>query len=62
MKRLKREVNAVAEAQQLKPEILGKRRDMEALVIADYEGEPLPLAQGWRGELLAARLAKALES
>jgi ribonuclease D len=61
MKRLKREVNAVAEAQDLKPEILGKRRDMEALVIADYEGEPLPLPGGWRGALLAERLAKAFQ-
>lgn len=60
MKRLKREVNAVAEAQGVKPEILGRRRDMEALVIADHDGEALPLPRGWRGALLADRLAKAL--
>jgi ribonuclease D len=61
LKALKKVVNAEAEAQGLAPEVLLRRRDLEALVIAHLEHEPLPLPSGWRGERLNAGLIRALE-
>lgn len=61
IKALKKVVNAEAEAQGLAPEVLLRRRDLEALVTAHLEGEPLPLPGGWRGERLNTGLSKALE-
>ncbi|WP_111412434.1 ribonuclease D [Billgrantia lactosivorans] len=61
MKALKRVVNERAEALGVAPEVLMRRRDLEALIAADLAGQPLPLPEGWRGERLAAPLAQALE-
>ncbi|MFY0991955.1 ribonuclease D [Halomonas sp. C05BenzN] len=61
LKALKRVVGAEAQALGLAPEVLMRRRDMEALVTADLEGEPLPLPGGWRGERLNRGLRAALE-
>ncbi|QJQ99550.1 ribonuclease D [Halomonas sp. PGE1] len=61
LKALKKVVNVEAEAQGLAPEVLLRRRDLEALVIAHLEHEPLPLPSGWRGERLNAGLIRALE-
>jgi len=61
LKALKKAVHAEAEAQSLAPEVLLRRRDLEALVTAYLEDEPLPLPSGWRGEQLNAGLMKALE-
>ncbi|PMR72274.1 ribonuclease D [Billgrantia endophytica] len=60
LKALKRVVNEVAERLGLAPEVLLRRRDLEALVAADLEGESLPLPTGWRGDLLSTGLATAL--
>ncbi|WP_373183655.1 ribonuclease D [Halomonas campaniensis] len=60
-KALKRVVAAEAEALGLAPEVLLRRRDLEALVTAHLESQPLPLPSGWRGERLNAGLVKALE-
>jgi ribonuclease D len=61
MKALKRVVNDFAERLGLAPEVLIRRRDLEALITADLAGEPLPLPQGWRGECLAEPLSQALK-
>ncbi|MCE8032412.1 ribonuclease D [Billgrantia tianxiuensis] len=61
MKVLKRVVNEFAERLGLAPEVLMRRRDLEALIAADLAGEPLPLPEGWRGECLAVPLRQALE-
>ena len=42
------------------PEVLANRRDLEALVMADLDGVPLSLPQGWRGALLAEAFTQAL--
>lgn len=62
LKALKAVVNAEAEALGMASEVLMRRRDLEALVTADLEGEPLPLPSGWRGDLLNAALQSAMES
>lgn len=60
LKALKRVVKAEAEELNLAPEVLLRRRELEALVTADLEGQALPLPAGWRGERLAEALTKAL--
>ncbi|MGM0783193.1 MAG: ribonuclease D [Pseudomonadota bacterium] len=60
LKALKRVVNAEAERLGLAPEVLLRRRDLEALVVADMAGQALPLPTGWRGERLTADLTRAL--
>ncbi|MEQ5802585.1 ribonuclease D [Halomonas sp. H10-9-1] len=61
IKALKRVVNAEAEALGLAPEVLLRRRDLEALLTAHLEGQAPPLPQGWRGERLNPGLSQALE-
>lgn len=61
MKALKQVVNRCAEQLGVAPEVLMRRRDLEALIAADLVADPLPLPQGWRGERLAAPLKQALE-
>ncbi|MFQ3786896.1 ribonuclease D [Halomonas sp. A29] len=61
LKALKRVVNDSAEQLGMAPEVLMRRRDLEALIAADLVAEPLPLPQGWRGERLAAPLKQALD-
>ncbi|GAA0578518.1 ribonuclease D [Halomonas salifodinae] len=61
LKALKRVVNAEAEALGVAPELLLRRRDLEALVTAHLNGSALPLPGGWRGERLAAALTHALD-
>ena len=61
IKALKKVVNAEAESLGLAPEVLLRRRDLEALLTAHLEGEAPPLPDGWRGERLNAGLLKALE-
>jgi ribonuclease D len=61
LKALKSVVNAEAEALGMASEVLMRRRDLEALVTADLEGEPLPLPTGWRGARLNAALQSAVE-
>ncbi|WP_163576692.1 ribonuclease D [Halomonas faecis] len=60
LKALKRVVNAEAERLGLAPEVLLRRRDLEALVVADLADQALPLPTGWRGERLTADLTRAL--
>ncbi|XKH59243.1 ribonuclease D [Halomonas sediminis] len=59
-KALKGVVNAQAEALGVAPEMLLRRRDMEALVIADMAQMTLPLPNGWRGECMNPALEGAL--
>ncbi|GHE19939.1 ribonuclease D [Halomonas urumqiensis] len=61
IKALKKVVNAEAETQGVAPEVLLRRRELEALVTADLDGQPLPLPVGWRGERLNTALGQALE-
>ena len=61
LKRLKRCVGETAERLGVAPEVLARRRELEALVAADLEGRALPLPEGWRGELLAEPLHQALD-
>ncbi|MGM0982455.1 MAG: ribonuclease D [Pseudomonadota bacterium] len=61
LKALKKVVNAEAQALGVAPEVLLKRRDLEALVGADLMGQPLSLPEGWRGDRLNAGLTAALE-
>ncbi|APE31847.1 ribonuclease D [Halomonas aestuarii] len=61
LKALKKVVNADAEALGVAPEVLLRRRELEALVSADLRGEPLPMPGGWRGDRLAAGLTAVLE-
>lgn len=59
-KALKKVVGREAEALGLAPEVLLRRRDLEALVSASLRDEPLPMPEGWRGERLAEALETAL--
>ncbi|PAU77965.1 ribonuclease D [Halomonas salipaludis] len=59
-KALKQVVAAEAEALGVAPEVLLRRRDLEAMVAADLQGRSLPLPGGWRGERLSAGLSAAL--
>ncbi|MDR5904863.1 ribonuclease D [Franzmannia qiaohouensis] len=59
-KALKQVVAAEADALGVAPEVLLRRRDLEAVVAADLQNRPLPLPVGWRGERLAAGLAAVL--
>jgi len=61
IKALKRVVNAEAERLGLAPEVLMRRRDLEALITAHLEGEAPPLPTGWRGDRLNPGLTQALE-
>lgn len=60
LKAMKKVVNAEAEALGVAPEVLMRRRDLEALASAKLRGQPLPLPSGWRGERLAAALERTL--
>lgn len=60
LKALKTVVSAEAQALGVAPEVLLKRRDLEALAGADLTGQPLPLPGGWRGDRLNAGLVAAL--
>ncbi|MEQ6916572.1 ribonuclease D [Halomonas aquatica] len=61
LKALKKVVNADAESLGVAPEVLLRRRDLEALVSADMREQPLPMPGGWRGDRLDGRLTSALE-
>lgn len=61
MKALKQVVQAHAEQLGLAPEVLMRRRELEALIAAHLVEEALPLPEGWRGERLSASLEQALE-
>ncbi|MBB3189279.1 ribonuclease D [Halomonas cerina] len=61
LKALKRVVNDEAEELGIAPEVLLRRRSLEALVSAHLLDEPLPLPDGWRGERLNAGLEAALD-
>lgn len=55
LRRLRREVEAVAQEWQIAPELLARKKDLEALV--RVEGKSLPEGLGgWRSELLGERL------
>ncbi|GHB12222.1 ribonuclease D [Modicisalibacter luteus] len=60
LKALKGCVSEAAERLGVAPELLARRRDLEALVVADLEQLPLPLPDGWRGDLLVEPFEKAL--
>lgn len=60
LKALKSQANSTAERLGVAPELLARRRDLEALVAADLDGQPLPLPEGWRGELLAEDFQRVL--
>ncbi|MCE9663762.1 ribonuclease D [Halomonas sp. M5N1S17] len=60
LKALKRVVNEEAERLGLAPEVLLRRRELEAMVTADLKDEELPMPGGWRGECLAEALDNAL--
>ncbi|SFU35699.1 ribonuclease D [Halomonas korlensis] len=62
VKAVKRVVNAEAEDLGLAPEVLLRRRDVEALVMANLGEDALPLPGGWRGERLNADMVSALEA
>ncbi|MFW6345172.1 MAG: HRDC domain-containing protein [Halomonas sp.] len=61
VKALKKVVNAEAERLGLAPEVLMRRRNLEAVITAHLEGEAPPLPEGWRGERLNLGLIRALE-
>ncbi|ALM52077.1 ribonuclease D [Halomonas huangheensis] len=62
LKALKQVVNGEAQQLGIAPEVLMRRRDLEALVTADMRNEPLSLPEGWRGELLNTGLEDALKA
>jgi ribonuclease D len=58
---LRASVQAVAEEQEIAPEVIASGRDLEALVAAATSrrktgADDLPLVQGWRGELVGKML------
>lgn len=59
---LKQVVNGEAQHLGVAPEVLMRRRELEALVVANICAETPPLPTGWRGELLNAGLDDALKS
>lgn len=61
IKALKHVVNAAAEGLGVAPEVLMRRRELEALVVADLQGRELPLPSGWRGGRLAAPLTATIK-
>ncbi|MCW4152358.1 MULTISPECIES: ribonuclease D [Halomonadaceae] len=61
-KALKKVVKGHADELGLAPEVLLRRRDLEALVMQSLAGTPLTLPTGWRGERLNDDLTKALEA
>ncbi|SNY95598.1 ribonuclease D [Halomonas sp. hl-4] len=60
-KALKKVINSHATELGVAPEVLMRRRDVEALVMQSLAGSPLTLPLGWRGERLNVDLTKALE-
>ncbi|WP_447528303.1 ribonuclease D [Vreelandella sp. TE19] len=60
-KALKKVLNAQAAALEIAPEVLMRRRDIEALVMQHQANEALALPGGWRGERLNDDLRLALE-
>ncbi len=65
MKALKRYVRALAEAQQLPPELLVRKREYEAIVRSGLKGGAFELPErlhGWRFELLGPGLLEAAEA
>ncbi|GGX82821.1 ribonuclease D [Litchfieldella qijiaojingensis] len=61
LKALKRVVNHEAEQLGVAPELLLRRRELEAMVAAHLECRDLPLPSGWRGERLSTSLQEALD-
>ncbi|WP_413614920.1 ribonuclease D [Halomonas cupida] len=62
LKALKQVVNGEAQRLGVAPEVLMRRRELEALVVANMRAETPPLPTGWRGELLNAGLDDALKA
>ncbi len=65
MKALKRYVRALAEAQELPPELLVRKREYEAIVRSGLKGGAFELPErlhGWRYELLGPGLLEAAEA
>lgn len=62
LKALKQVVNGEAQRLGVAPEVLMRRRELEALVVANMRAETPPLPTGWRGELLNAGLNDALKA
>ncbi|EHJ92301.1 ribonuclease D [Vreelandella boliviensis] len=60
-KALKKAVTGKANELGVAPEMLMRRRDIEALVMQALAGEPFTWPSGWRGEYLNTALAQALE-
>lgn len=60
-KALKKAVTAKANDIGVAPEMLMRRRDIEAMVMQNLANEPVTLPSGWRGECLNVALAEALE-
>ncbi|WNL37836.1 ribonuclease D [Halomonas sp. PAMB 3232] len=60
-KALKKVISAKAAALGIAPEVLLRRRDIEALVMQDMAGEAPTLPGGWRGECLNDALSQALQ-
>ncbi|WP_427854540.1 ribonuclease D [Halomonas dongshanensis] len=60
-KAVKRVANAAGEELGMAPEMLLRRRDIEALVMAHLKAQPLALPLGWRGDYLGQRIEKALD-
>ncbi|WP_262927415.1 ribonuclease D [Phytohalomonas tamaricis] len=60
LKALKKVVAARAEGLEIEPELLARRRELETWVAADLANRPLPINEGWRSELLAEEVRKAL--
>ncbi|WP_447555898.1 ribonuclease D [Vreelandella sp. EE22] len=61
LKALKKVITAKAAALEIAPEVLMRRRDIEALVMQHLACEPLALPGGWRGESLNDALRETLK-